>query len=207
MIVELRSRFDEPLGVDRLVSEAQKYEYLNSASLFLANNLDADRHLQSLVSIGGLISVDEVGHVPYESNIISLPSDYLKFYDVYDSTSATTRHSVAQMVDHSNGFILRNPYRRPPDDVLTCSFDGKSNLFIYNSTIPVSITWRYVKIPVTIAIGVETDIADRYHEILLDYAEYLGWIQIDDVPRANAILGSVMAQIVRLNPNQQEVKS
>ncbi len=201
MIVELRSRFDEPLGVDRLVSEAQKYEYLNSASLFLANNLDADRHLQSLVSTGGEITT------PDEVNSISLPSDYLKFYDVYDFSSTAARHSVAQMIDHSNGYILRNPYRRPPDDILTCSFDGKSNLFVYNSTRPSSIKWRYVKLPTTIASGVETDISDRYHEILLDYAEYLGWIQLDDVPRANAILGSVMAQIVRLNPKQQEVKS
>ena len=201
MIVELRSRFDEKVLTDKLISLAQKYELLNSASLFLANNLDAERHLQSLVSNGGQITT------PAEVNLISLPSGYLKFYDVSDYTDVASRHSVAVMVDIKMGPILRNPYTRPNSDILTCAFDGKTKLIVYSSPRPTSILWRYIKIPVTIASGVETDLSDRYHELLLDYAEYLGWVQLDDVPRAGVMLKTVMAQIVKLNPKTEEVKS
>jgi len=204
MIVKLRSRIGESVDVDRLLTLAQKYEVLNDSALFLANNLDPVLHLQSLVSTGGVISVDEVGHVPYEVNSISLPSDYLKFYDVYDSTGATTRYNSSHMVDWKMASIYRNPFRKAPADILTCAFDGSSRLFIFNETIPVSVTWRYFHLPVTITDSVETDISDRYHDLLLDYAESLAWVKIDDVARANSALERSMAKIMRLNPQTEK---
>jgi len=201
MIVELRSRLDEKVSTDKLITLAQKYEKLNASALFLANNMDADRFLQSLINTGGVISS------PKEVSILSSPAEFVKFHDVYDSTSTATRHRIANMVDVAMGPILRNQYTRPNADVLTCAFDGKSYLFCYNETIPSSLTWRYIKEPVTISASQETDIEDRLHELLLDYAEYLCWIQLDDTARANSILQTVMAQIVKMNPKQEEVKS
>ena len=201
MIVELRSRLDEKALTDKLITLAQKYEKLNASALFLANNMDADRFLQSLINTGGVIAS------PAEVNILGSPIGFVKFHDVYDSTSTATRHRIANMVDVSMGPVLRNQFTRPNAEVLTCAFDGKSNLFVYNETIPSSLTWRYIKEPVTITESQETDIDDRLHEILLDYAEYLCWVQLDDPARANAIMQSVMAQIVKLNPKQEEVKS
>jgi len=201
MIVEFRSRLDESTGYDRLVELQQKYEMLNASILFLANNLDADRHLQSLVSSGGAITL------PKEVNPIVLPSDYLKFHDVYESGVTAQRYNTAQMVNHRDSVIYRNPYNVPPTDMLTCAFDGKETLFVFNETRPVEITWRYIVLPATITSAVNTDLSDRYHGLVVDYAEYLGWIQLDDTARANAVLQSVMAQIVRLNPKQEEIKS
>lgn len=201
MIVELRSRLDEKPLTDKLITLAEKYEKLNDSALFLANNLDADRHLQSLIGVA------ETFYTVTEVLSMTIPSDFLKFHDVYDATSTSTRHHIARMVDPSMGPVLRNQYNRPPEDVLTCAFDGNNKLFTYNETLPSALAWRYVKEPDAISSSSEVDLADRYHDLLLDYAEYLCWVQLDDAPRGDLKLNAVMAQIKRLNPKQEEVKS